>query len=352
MRTTAESAVFSRGASTLCLTSEHELRMAWPHAAQRLSVKRGTLLCGVMLALVVSSPRVLAAQNYVESEIPVKRADSASDSDIRLPTPTGCVAAIPPARMHSVPVFLHAFMPEHPDSPLKPQADLLAQDVANEFRQLLGAAGSTVPNADTNFVWYSVPAQLTLMSHRNGDLIARPIGTGGDSAATLMLVRAFEAARARGGALVGYPGGFVDDSAPVYLALWPDYVGSAPEMVPPGATMRKFAVFNLTEPEESPALPLPNQRPPRYPSENEQSRVEGSVLMEFVVDTTGRADRATIHELWPLGTPPLHGYGTDAHEAFVQSVTTWLREFRFSPMRIGECAVKQRVQLPLEFRVP
>src|SRR6476469_10462141 len=126
MRTTAESAVFSRGASTLRLTSEYEFHMAWPQAAQRLSVKRGTLVCGVMFALVVSSPRMLAAQSDVESVIPVKRADSASDSDIRLPRPTGCVAAIPPAMMPSVPVFLRALMPEHPDSPLKPQADLLA----------------------------------------------------------------------------------------------------------------------------------------------------------------------------------------------------------------------------------
>lgn len=305
-----------------------------------------------ILALALSGARTLPAQSEPHSVASEGHADSPSAATIRLSRPTGCVAAIPPASMHRVPVFLHASMVEHPDSPLMPQADLMAQDVANEFRTLLGATGSTVPIADTNFVWYSVPTQLTVIAHRNGDVIARANGSGGDSAATLMLTRAFAAARARGAALMLFPQGFVDDSAPVYLTLWPEYIGDIPEAMPPGATMRKFAVFDLTEPERSPAYPLPNQRPPRYPSANERQQVEGSVLMQFVVDTLGRADRATIRELWPFGTPRLGGYAADAHEEFVHSVTVWLREFRFRPARIGTCAVKQMVQFPLEFRAP
>jgi hypothetical protein len=254
--------------------------------------------------------------------------------------------------MQRVPVFLHASMPGHPDSQLMPQADLMAQDVANEYRRLLGATGSTVPIADTNFVWYSVPTQLSITAHRNGDVIVRANGSGGDSAATLLLTRAFEAARARGAALMLFPGGFVDDSASVYLTLRPDYVGDIPEAMPPGATMRKFAVFYLTEPEQSPAFPLANQRPPLYPSENERRRVEGSVLMQFVVDTAGRAERATIRELWPAGKPRLGGDAAYAHDEFVYSVQVWLRELRFRPARIGTCAIKQRVQLPLEFKAP
>lgn len=233
-----------------------------------------------------------------------------------------------------------------------PQADLMAQDVASELRNLLGATGSAVPIADTNFVWYSVPTELTVLARRNGDMIARPRGSGGDSAATTFLVRAYDAARARGVALLAWPGGFVFDSVFVRLSLLPDYVGDVPEEAPLGKTVRKFAVFTLTEPEWSPAYPLPNQRPPRYPSENEKNRVEGSVLMQFVVDTSGRADRATIRELWPADTPRLAGYAADAHDAFVSSTEAWLREFRFRPARIGSCPVKQIVQLPLAFRAP
>jgi hypothetical protein len=326
--------------------------MKSPRAALRLSLARHTLTCGAMFVLGICSAERLPAQSREQTGPAAARADFASDSNIRLARPSGCIAAIPPERMHPVPVFLHASTAAHSDNLLKPQADLLAEDVANEFRLLLGATESTVPNADANFVWYSVPTRLTLMSHRNGDVLALPTGTGGDSAATLMLVRAFEAARAKGRALILYPDGFVDDSAPVYLTLWPDYVGDIPEAVQPGATLRKFAVFNLTEPERSPAYPLPNQPPPQYPHENEPDRAQGSVLMQFVVDTTGLADRATLYELWPVGTPRPVGYEVYAHEAFVHSMTVWLRKFRFRPMRIGTCAVRQMVQFPLEFRVP
>ena len=274
-----------------------------------------------------------------------------SDSAIRFSKPKGCLAAIPPEHMHRVPVFLQASIQGHSDSPLKPQANLMAQDVANEYRRLLGAAGSTVPDADTNFVWYSVPTQLALVSHRNGDVTPRAISSGGDSAATLMLARAFDDVRARGGARVLYPGGFVDDSAVVYLTLRPEYVGDTSDPAQPDAP-RTFAVFNLTEPEWVSAFPLPHQRLPKYPSESERHRIEGSVLMQFVVDTLGQVEVATVRELWPTGTPRLSGSQAEEHMAFVHAVTDWVGGVYFRPLRVGTCPRRQIVQLPVAFRVP
>jgi hypothetical protein len=321
------------------------------HGPFRPGVRR-SLRGGAMLALAISGANTLPAQSEAHANVVAARTDTASDSTIRLPRPTGCIAAIPPASMHRVPVFLHAWMPERGDSTLMPQADLMAQDVADEFRKLLGATGTVVPIADTNFVWYSVPTALTVVAHRNGDMTRRADGSGGDSAATLLFTRAFDAARARGAALVEWPDGLADDSALVHLTLWPDYVGDIPEVMAPGATMRKFAVFSLTEPERSPAYPLPNQRQPVYPYENERRRIEGSVLMQFVVDTMGRAEPGSIRELWPAGRPRLGGDSAYSHDEFVYSVRVWLREYRFRPARIGTCAVKQRVQQPLEFKKP
>jgi len=274
-----------------------------------------------------------------------------SDSAFRFSKPQGCLAAIPPEHMHRVPVFLQASIHGHSDSPLKPQANLMAQDVANEYRRLLGAAGSTVPDADSNFVWYSVPTQLAVVSHRNGDVTPHAISSGGDSAATLMLARAFDAVRARGGGRMLYPGGFVDDSALVILTLWPEYVGDTSEPALPDAP-RTFAVFNLTEPDWVSAFPLPYQRLPKYPSGSERDRIEGSVLMQFVVDTLGQVDVATIRELWPTGTPRLSGNQADAHSEFVHAVTDWVGGVYFRPLRIGTCARRQIVQLPVAFRVP
>jgi hypothetical protein len=326
--------------------------MASRRGVLAFSVNRCVTLRGAALVLVFCGPQLLRAQRDVSSVAPENRPDAPTVMNFRRARPTGCLAAIPADRMQSVPVFLHAFMHGDPKNLLQPQADLMAQNVAIEMRRLLGETGSSVPSADSSFVWYSVPTELTLMSHRNGDLIARPIEPAGDYGATLMLVRAFEAARATSGTLIIYPDDFVGDSAAIDLTLSPAGVDDIQHRLRPGETIREFMVFTLMEPQQSPALPLPNQRPPSYPAENERSRVEGSVLMQFVVDTTGFVDGSTIHELWPVGEPRLRGDPASAHEAFVRSTTAWLRNFRFSPMRIGTCAVRQRVQFPLEFKVP
>jgi hypothetical protein len=110
---------------------------------------------GAMLALAACSAKMLPAQNAAGMDFPLRLADSVPDWAVRLEKPTGCLASIPRTSMHRVPVFLRASVAEHDDTTLRLQADLLAQDIADEFRRLLGAAGNEVPTADSNFVWYS-----------------------------------------------------------------------------------------------------------------------------------------------------------------------------------------------------
>jgi hypothetical protein len=253
--------------------------------------------------------------------------------------------------MHRVPVFLRASVAEHDDTILRLQADLLAQDVADEFRSLLGAAGNEVPTADTIFVWYSVPTDLVIIARPNGDMTRRTRTSGGDFAATSLLAQAYEAARARGTAKMIWPDGFKADSILVRLSLWPAYVGEIPKEVAQGEHGMKFATFYLTEPEQTPAVPLPNQDPPRYPSENAWNHFEGYMLMQFVVDSTGRTDPRTIRDLWPAGKPRLSGESRSAYDEFLHSVRIWERDLRFTPARLGPCAIKQQVQQPLIFKI-
>jgi hypothetical protein len=301
---------------------------------------------GVTLALIACSAKMLPAQREARAHVPVALADSALEWTIRLPKPTGCVAAISPASMQRVLVYLQASASEHSDTALMLQADLMAQDVAEDFRKLLGAPEGTVPIADSTFVWYSVPTELVVIVHRNGDVVAHEMGSGGDSAATTFLSRAFVAARARDAAFMVWPDDLTGDSVIVRLSLWPEHAQS-----PYGEKHTKFAVFSLNEPEQSPVLPLPVQRVPHYPRELEWSRVGGSVLSMFVVDTAGRVEPQTIRDLLPDGKP-IPGGDAHAHELFARSVKSWLRDVRFHPARIGTCAVEKRVQLPLKFKAP
>ena len=81
----------------------------------------------------------------------------------------------------------------------------------------------------------------------------------------------------------------------------------------------------------------PGSPQPRYPDMLKSANVEGEVLAQFVVDTTGRADMRTFKVL------------KSSHELFTQSVRNVLPNMRFYPAEIGGRKVKQMVQQPFTF---
>jgi protein TonB len=91
---------------------------------------------------------------------------------------------------------------------------------------------------------------------------------------------------------------------------------------------------------EKPALAREGNANPKYPSMLESSRVEGSVLAQFVVDTTGKADMSTFKILQA------------SNELFGSSLKSVLPSWRFYPAEAGGHKVKQIVQLPIKFAVP
>jgi protein TonB len=91
---------------------------------------------------------------------------------------------------------------------------------------------------------------------------------------------------------------------------------------------------------EKPATPRNGNPSPKYPSLLESSRVQGDVLVQFVVDTLGVADMSTFKVL-------------DAtNELFAESTRASLAKWRFFPAEAGGRKVRQIVQLPLRFVAP
>jgi protein TonB len=75
----------------------------------------------------------------------------------------------------------------------------------------------------------------------------------------------------------------------------------------------------------------------RYPDMLRSANVEGEVLVQFVVDTTGRADLSQFKVL------------KSSHDLFTTSVRNALAQMRFYPAEIGGRKVKQLVQQPFNF---
>jgi protein TonB len=70
-----------------------------------------------------------------------------------------------------------------------------------------------------------------------------------------------------------------------------------------------------------------------------QAGVEGEVLAQFVVDTTGKAEPGSLKIL------------KSSHDMFIQSVKNALPQMKFIPAEVGGKKVKQLVQQPFTFSI-
>lgn len=90
---------------------------------------------------------------------------------------------------------------------------------------------------------------------------------------------------------------------------------------------------------EKPVMQAPGSATPQYPDILRQAGVEGDVLVTFVVDTTGRAEPASLKIL------------RSTHELFTKAVRSALPRMRFIPAEVGGKKVKQLVQQPFTFTI-
>jgi len=88
---------------------------------------------------------------------------------------------------------------------------------------------------------------------------------------------------------------------------------------------------------EKPVAPMGGNPTPQYPDMLRSAGVEGEVLAQFVVDTTGRAEMGTFKVL------------KTSNELFSVAVKNALPRMRFIPAEAGGRKVKQIVQQPFSF---
>lgn len=98
----------------------------------------------------------------------------------------------------------------------------------------------------------------------------------------------------------------------------------------PRAVLLEFQV-------EKPVVPFPNNPKPRYPPSLEGVGLEGEVLVQFVVDTTGRAVMSTFKVL------------KASDFLFAEAVRDVLPSMRFHPASLNGTKRSQLVQAPFGF---
>lgn len=112
-------------------------------------------------------------------------------------------------------------------------------------------------------------------------------------------------------------------------------VGAAPP--PEGGTFVEAVVDRRAELRNRRELPRIMER--LYPPVLRDSGIGGRVVVQFVVDTNGRIDMSTVKIM------------SSDHDGLEEPTRRALREFRFSPAKMGDRSVRMLTQLPIVWQV-
>jgi TonB family protein len=265
-----------------------------------------------------------------------------------------CLARIPDSSLVPAVLYLHASEMIDLDSTARlrvKEIDLFAQSVSERLRSLLHAGPGKLPVGEPVITWRTRERALRIIVDRDGRFVTRPppsMREGPDLPGTIersrLLAAAVDSLRADG-ELLAFTAGPADSVA-FDLLLSPGTFGEFGKPTPP--VMRVgFAVAALLMPVEDTVrvIDLPA---PAYPLSQWRQGIEAVVILEFVVDTAGRADRATIRAV-PAAGLVAESYKQQAFEAFVNAARAAVERGQFEPARVGGCAVRQQVRLPFNF---
>lgn len=264
-----------------------------------------------------------------------------------------CLDALPAGVFTRVPVYLEAKAIDTASRAILPGADSLAARVAALIRLSLSDSITFLPEGEGILHWRQVGAPVRVAVHEDGRFTwsIPPRRSESDTLRTpsrLLLEQALTTLRAAG-ERVRWPAIGAHDSLTFDLAYrWPDV---APDgTVQPLVVREAVPVFSMAMPWSQPVVV---RSPPQvhYPMAAQAQSMEGTVILQFVVDSTGRTARETIEERWPPDRPRPTGVAGANYREFLAAAKLGVVAARFDPATVGGCAVPQLVQWPLMFRV-
>jgi hypothetical protein len=271
------------------------------------------------------------------------------------PTRNACLDSIPLSAMRRVSVFVSPRLADSAGAGVAVLARLvtLTEEAAQLARTMLGAEGSALPPGEPRVGWRSLEADLHLVSHRDGrttwrvDSLNGPDDVRLDDAGAILLAHAFDSLLARGRRLA-FPESFSGDSIVWHLVLSPGAVDSTGRTSTPTLGFGA-SVFSVMMP------PWRHVRPERvrvrYPEIVRKQGNTGRVVMDFVVDTLGRAVPSTVRDIRSAGESGSSGSEQVMYGRLVAETRRAVLSGRFAPAVIAGCTVRERVRQPFDFRL-
>jgi hypothetical protein len=270
--------------------------------------------------------------------------------------------------MQRVPVYLTARIVDSSARLIGNDVDLLTQEVAERVRALLGARGDTLPKGEPRITWQSIHDHLHITAFRerparldtsvapeesasSSDEVQKPHHRFSRDGIRL-LAEAFEAVRNHSEPFFLWPETVKADSLRFAIHFTRIHLdGKGKEMRDSTKKPRaRFLAFSLAVPREQQAIPARLHKP-EYPPEARRLGFQGEVLMQFVIDTTGQARPGTLKNLLAEKVRLADNNDRCLYDLLEKEVRQSVMRSKYSPARIGGCAVSVLVQQPYSFSI-
>jgi hypothetical protein len=228
-------------------------------------------------------------------------------------------------------------------------ADNFLQEVVDTAQRQLRASRGTLPVGEPAVTWRGIDRSLRLVAHKNGRVVVIDRDSIRAATAPALLARA------------------VDDVSNLFLFEWsadstsdsvrfdivfvrptPDSAGHVGK---PRPKREAIPVFSVLTPWERPVSVKPGrQSAPPYPYGPKREGYEATIVLRFLVDSTGHAVPSTMLDEWPKDKPRPTGHDLTAYQSFLEQTERAVEKTEFIPAMVGGCPVKQLVREPFVFK--
>jgi hypothetical protein len=268
--------------------------------------------------------------------------------------PGSCVSSLPDSVFTRTAVYMTVAVRNPIPQRVPSMIANVMQAVVDRADSALGSAPPYLPNGEPRVTWHEIGGGLLLTWHRDGGLTwtinADSGGPPRDSASLAHVVgRSLAATVASGEVFLAWPPEAMNDSVQFDVGFTRARVKPDRTLEPVGAPLA-IPILGVRAPWETPVMVLKLAHPV-YPQELQREGAGATVRVEFVVDTTGRADVTTIRDAWPPWRPRLTGRLGTYYDQFYAAAARSIANARFEPATIAGCKVRQLVVQPFTWAI-
>lgn len=259
-----------------------------------------------------------------------------------------CLDHMPASVFKRVVVYAYVDLQDSVSASFAMSADNFLQEVVNKTQRQLGISGDRLPFGEPDVNWRGVDVSLHLVAYRDGRIVVLHRDSISVVATAASLVaRALDSMSTIG--QLEWSDDATRDSVRFDIAFVRPVLDSAGHVEMPPHRRAAVPVFSVLAPWEQNVETRSGQAPPAYPAGARLQGYEGTVLLTFLVDSTGHAVMSTVHDLWPKEKPRWSARDSSAYRSFLKETMQAIGRLEFVPARIGGCPVREFVQMPFVY---